>query len=326
MRNIGQGLWTRLKEFPTPIGGLALGIGSLGIILDAQLGAGGVIQFVTAAIAAILLGTLAAKFISMPATLWNDLRHPVVGSVAPTFAMGTMIVSNALAKLIPVAGYALWLLAIALHVAFLVTFLRHRLVELRLHHMVPSWFIPPVGIAVAAVSFAGPHGGILHGIATACLIFAAACYAIMLPLMFFRLIFEDTIPEPSQPTIAILAAPPSLCLAAYLAVADDPNAMPILILYGIAVLMTFTVYVAFARLMFLPFSPGYAAFTFPMAIGATAQFKVADQMTAWGARPSVANEILVVGWIELVLATLIISYVAIRYGMYFLAQERAHKA
>jgi tellurite resistance protein TehA-like permease len=37
--------------------------------------------------------------------------------------------------------------------------------------------------------------------------------------------------------------------------------------------LTAIVYVAFTRLLVLPFSPGYAAYTFPMAIGATALFK-----------------------------------------------------
>lgn len=313
-----QSLWSRLKGFPTPIGGLALGIGSIGILLDSQLNADGLIQTFTALIAAALLGTLAVRFATMPDTLLNDLKHPVVGSVAPTFAMGTMIVSNALVHLLPWAGYTLWLLAIGLHIVFLITFIRHRLVEWKLHQMVPSWFIPPVGIAVAAVSYAGPHSGLLYGVALGCMIFAALFYAVMLPLMFFRLIFEDTIPEGSQPTIAILAAPPSLCLAGYLSVIDTPNALPILILYGIALMMTAVVYAAFVRLLFLPFSPGFAAFTFPMAIGATAQFKVATQVEAWGARPRVVNEILFVGWLEMILATLIISYVALRYAMYFL--------
>ncbi|MCV6598586.1 MAG: TDT family transporter [Mangrovicoccus sp.] len=319
-------LRSRLKAFPTPIGGLALGIGSLGIVLDAQLGAGGTIQYITALIAAGLLGVLALKFVSHPDSLWEDLQHPVVGSVVPTFAMGVMIVSNALAKLALPLGLALWLLAIALHVMFLVTFLRNRFRDWKLHHMVPSWFVPPVGIAVAGVSYAGAHEGFFYGVAQLCVWFAIAGYAILLPLMFYRLIFEDLIPDASKPTIAILAAPASLCLAAYLNVSDDPVSLVILSFYGIALLMTFTVYAAFVKLLSLPFSPGYAAFTFPMAIGATAQFKVAEQMEIWGARDSVLAEIRFIADLELVLATLVIAYVALRYGLYYLRRQEMPEA
>lgn len=317
MSELSQNLWLRLKQFPTPIGGLALGIGSLGIILDARLGANGSVQSFTALIAALLLCTLAVKFLLHPKGLLQDLKHPVVGSVAPTFAMGTMIVSNSFVQHHHAGfGHALWLFAVGVHLLFLTAFLRHRLKAWRLHQMVPSWFIPPVGIAVAAVSYAGPHSGFLFAIAQFCMFFALLLYAVLLPLMFYRLIFEDTIPEAAQPTIAILAAPASLSLAAYLNIAVEPTILVVMTLYGIAILMTFTVYLAFFRLMVLPFSPGYAGFTFPMAIGATAQFKTADQLEAWGARPDVVSHITIVGTIELALATVIISYVAFRYAIY----------
>ena len=52
----------------------------------------------------------------------------------------------------PQAGDELWLLAVGLHIIFLVSFVYHRAKAFELHHMVPSWFVPPVGIIVACVS------------------------------------------------------------------------------------------------------------------------------------------------------------------------------
>ena len=40
--------------------------------------------------------------------------------------------------------------------------------------------------------------------------------------------------------------------------------------------MTLAIYFCFWKLLRLQFSPGYAAFTFPMAIGATALYKVSN--------------------------------------------------
>ena len=56
------------------------------------------------------------------------------------------------------------------------------------------------------------------------------------------------------------------------------------VLLGIAVLMTGIIYLAFIKLLRLPFSPGYAAFTFPLVIGATALFKVGQLLSSSGQR------------------------------------------
>lgn len=89
------------------------------------------------------------------------------------------------------------------------------------------------------------------------------------------------------------------------------------LLFGIAILMTAIIYLAFFKLLRLPFSPGYAAFTFPMVIGATALFKLA----AWMETIGVANKYIVqVQWIaaiELIVATLVVSYVALRYLTFY---------
>ncbi|MCL6416922.1 TDT family transporter [Aestuariirhabdus sp. Z084] len=308
----------QLRNFPTPVAGLALGIASIGIILDAVLIMGGVVQTLTAIIAGLLLSLLSVRFVLHPGTLLNDLKHPVVGSVAPTFAMGLMLVSNAIIQHHhEQIGHALWLAAVILHAGFLVTFVYHRLLQFEWEHMVPSWFVPPVGIVVAAVSYHGESFGLLYTIAELCLYFGLVCYAIMLPLMFYRLIFKENIQPGAQPTIAILAAPASLSIAGYLSLIENPYALVILVLFGIAVLMTFIVYIAFAQLLLLPFTPGYAAFTFPMAIGATALFKTADQLASWNVNPEVIYQVLILAKIELALATLVISYVTLRFVIHF---------
>ncbi len=69
----------------------------------------------------------------------------MVGSVVPTYAMGTMVVSKAVGMLDAGLGEGLWLFAVLLHLAFLATFVWHRAKQFEIHHMVPSWFVPPVG-------------------------------------------------------------------------------------------------------------------------------------------------------------------------------------
>ncbi|MGR2847116.1 TDT family transporter [Vibrio vulnificus] len=296
---------------PTPMAGLALGIASLGWSWENLATLNGYGQWISAAIASGLLVILAIKFLFHRYLLQQDLAHPVVGSVVPTFAMGTMVVSNSLGHFFPVAGDVLWLVAVVLHIVFLVSFLYHRAQNFELHHMVPSWFVPPVGIIVADVSFSGNPA--LAPIAHGALVFGMVAYAVMLPLMIYRFMFTHEVPDAAKPTMAIMAAPASLSLAGYLTVTAQPSPVIIALLFGIAVLMTAIIYLAFVKLLRLPFSPGYAAFTFPMVIGATALFKMANWMQQAGLSSHYVEQVRMLAGVELLVATVVVGYVAVQY-------------
>ncbi|MGF1747593.1 MULTISPECIES: TDT family transporter [Vibrio] len=301
----------KMKSAPTPMAGLALGIASLGWCWENAGDFHHVAQWSSAAVASVLLVILAYKFLFHSHLLVQDLAHPVVGSVVPTFAMATMVVSNSIGQFFPVLGDSIWLAAVALHVVFLASFTYHRSRDFELHHMVPSWFVPPIGIVVADVAFSGTAS--LAPVANAALYFGIAVYAVMLPCMVYRLIFATEIPDAAKPTLAILAAPASLSLAGYLTVVAEPSPVLVAMLFGIAVLMTIVIYLAFIKLLRLPFSPGYAAFTFPLVISATALFKLAAWMINVHVPQSAVDQVLTLANIELIIATAVVSYVAIRY-------------
>lgn len=306
----------KLKAVPTPMAGLALGIASLGWCWENALELHHGAQWTGAVVASILLVILAYKFLFHHHQLREDLAHPVVGSVVPTFAMATMVVSHSVGQFLPKVGDGIWLFAVALHIVFLVSFIYHRSRDFELHHMVPSWFVPPVGIIVADVAFSGNPS--LQWIATGALNFGLAAYAIMLPTMIYRLIFTHEIPDAAKPTLAILAAPASLSLAGYLTVTAEPSPVLIALLFGIAVLMTIIIYFAFVKLLRLPFSPGFAAFTFPMVIGATALYKLVAWMAAHGVSDESIQQVRMLANIELIVATVVVCYVAVRYLMAYL--------
>ncbi len=310
----------RVANAPTPMAGLALGIASLGWCWENSGWFDGRAQALGAIIAAAMLVTLTLKFIAHPGLLKDDLAHPVVGSVVPTFAMATMVVSAAIKG---ETGQTLWLFAVALHLMFLVMFIWHRAKDFELHHMVPSWFVPPVGIIVADVT---TPGGALLPLSHGLLWFGLSCYAVMLPIMLYRLIFGHEIPDAAKPTIAILAAPASLSLAGYLTVVPNPSLLLVDILLGIAVLMTVVIYLAFFRLLRLPFSPGYAAFTFPMVIGATALFKVADLFARWQLPTEAIAQIHMLAVFELAIATIVVGYVSLRYALHFSPKPKRQAA
>ncbi|MBV7315548.1 TDT family transporter [Shewanella sp. NIFS-20-20] len=306
----------KLAALPSPMAGLALGIASLGWCwesmssqLDSQA------QIICAIIAAIMLLLLSIKFMIHPKVLRNELSHPVVGSVIPTYAMAIMVVSKAIGIYSVQFGLALWLAAIAIHLVFLGAFVYYRAIDFNLDHMVPSWFVPPIGIVVAAVTFPGQGFDLL---AQVIVIFGMLCYLLILPIMLYRLIFGAPIADAAKPSIAILAAPASLSLAGYLTITSHPSIAIVSLLVSIALLMTGVIYLAFFHLMKLPFSPAYAAFTFPMVIGATALFKTAAWLATFSLTANLSHTVHTLAVIELFIATAVVGYVALRYILHYL--------
>ena len=147
----------------------------------------------------------------------------------------------------------------------------------------------------------------------------AALLVIQVVLKFLlhpRLIREDLgypVISSVMPTFAILAAPASLSLAGYLTIMSEPNLMLVSVLTPLAIFMTAIVYIAFVRLLRLPFSPGYAAFTFPTVIGATALLKLGSALEAVS-----SGLFFRLGLLELVVATLMVFYVAARYAFFYM--------
>ena len=76
---------------------------------------------------------------------------------------------------------------------------------------------------------------------------------------------------------------------------------------------TIAIYFAFWNLLRLKFSPGYAAFTFPMAIGATALYKLSDLVSHYAGAQQYAYELRLFAHFELAIAAVVICYVFVLY-------------
>ncbi len=325
--NRGDEMFTYLNKkvrgLPTPVAGLALGIASMGWCLENAFPLHGAGQDIGALIAAVLLGVLVMRFLLHPGTLHEDIKHPVAGSIVPTFAMATMVVSKALGNYFPLAGQVLWIGAVIAHLVALVFFVWYRAKDLKMHHMVPSWFVPPVGIIVADVTC---PASAYTDFALVLLAIGMVSYLLMLPLMIYRLIFLSEVPDAAKPTIAIMAAPASLSLAGYLSVVEEPSMLICSVLLGISLLMTLVIYFAFFHLLRLPFTPGYAAFTFPMAIGASALYKMANFVGQNPLAAEYASQLHLMATVQAVIATAIIAYVSIRFIHNYMIPRRITSA
>lgn len=304
------------KLLPTPVAGLALGISSLGALWESVYSFNGYIQTATAIVAAVILFSLLLRFIIHPTTLLNDLSHNIVGSVIPTFAMATMVVSNSLITSSPALSTTIWLAAIVVHLVFLAMFLYHRFQDMQLKHMLPSWFVPPIGLIVAV--FTCPQPEKFESICYAILVFGLVNYAILLPIMLNRLIFGEKVPTGAKPSIALIAAPASVCLVGYLAFVSQPSPIIVAVLLGIALLMTLVTYIALLHLSNLTFTPAFSAFTFPLVVSAKGIFSTGDWFASIGIAEQYITQLHVVALFELWGATAIVTWVSAGYLKVFI--------
>ncbi len=296
---------SKLAQVPTPAAGLALGIASIGKLLSFY----GIEQYLTPIIASILITLVFVKFVCLPKHLWQELAHPVLGSIIPTFAMTAMIISSQLPVGWEYAAQWLWYAAVVLHIVLLISFTLLQLQRFSMQNVVPSWFVPPVGLAVAALTCPGTESTY---VAQSLLNFAITMYFVLLPVMLFRLILLP-LADAAKPTIAILAAPPNLCLAAYLTFVEQPSTLLVLVLISFALLMTALVYMALFVLLRLPFSPAFAGFTFPLVISATAMAKACSYLSELANNDPLIEVLQSVATFEFYIACAVVSYVALRY-------------
>lgn len=324
---LGYALLTQFKNkvmhAPSAMSGLALGIASLGWVWESVIELNNNGQFLGAGLAAILIIFITAKYLLHPELLKADLAHPVAGSVIPTFAMANFVISNSVGLINSFAGDVLWSLAFLLHLLFLTSFLYHRAKKFNFEEMGPSWFVPPVGIIIAEMTFSGNPS--LAWLAHGALIVGMSMYSIMLPIMLYRFFIALKSNYTIKPILAILAAPASLTLIGYLHLVAEPSIPIVKVLFILALAKTLIVYFLFIKLINKPFSPSYAAFTFPMVVGTTALFNMKDWMKSTNqdfAYISIINQLAI---LELLVATTVVGYISIRYFFHFkLTSERAN--
>ncbi|WP_153448443.1 TDT family transporter [Vibrio algicola] len=299
---------TKIKNFPTPVAGLALGISAIGWCWENYAPHLGLIQNTTSAIALLLVCGVMAKFIRHPTKLFEELRHPIVGSVLPTMCMALMAISYDLIHFhqLAITGRVVWYGAVILHLLFFISFTYHRCKGFKLKDMIPSWFIPAIGPILGCL--ANPGADTLW-LANILLVLGVGSYFVLLPLLMYRLTFHERLQAAEVPTFAIMAAPSNLIIIGYLGVATAPMVNMLLMLSGVAILLNVVFYLSLVRLLKQPFSAGFSAYTFPLASGATAMFKMEALLTSH----ELSNGVGVFHYLaifQLYVASLIIAYVA----------------
>ncbi len=253
-----------IKKVPIPLCGVMLGFAALGNLLQSY---GEGIRYLCGIAAAFILVLVLLKLVMFPQMIKEDMKNPIMASVAGTFPMALMLLSTYVKPFIGAAAKYLWFFAIGLHIALIIYFTIKFILKLQMPKVFASYYIVYVGIAVAAVT--APAFEQLN-VGAAAFWFGFATLILLLILVTLRYTKYPEIPEPAQPLICIYAAPTSLCIAGYV-----QSVMPKSKSFLLAMLVLATILYIFALVkavgyLRLQFYPSYAAFTFPFVISAIA--------------------------------------------------------
>ncbi len=253
-----------IKKVPIPLCGVMLGFAALGNLLQSY---GEGIRYLCGIAAAFILVLVLMKLVMFPQMIKEDMKNPIMASVAGTFPMALMLLSTYVKPFIGAVAKYLWFFAIGLHIALIIYFTIKFILKLQMPKVFASYYIVYVGIAVAAVT--APAFEQLN-VGAAAFWFGFATLILLLILVTLRYTKYPEIPEPAQPLICIYAAPTSLCIAGYVQSVMPKSKSFLLAMLVLATLLYIFALVKAVGYLRLQFYPSYAAFTFPFVISAIA--------------------------------------------------------
>ena len=302
-----------IKKVPMPLCGVMLGFAALGNLLQSY---GEVFRNACGIVAAFLLILVILKLIMFPQMVKEDMKNPIMASVAATFPMALMLLSTYVKPFIGQAAIVIWFFAIGLHIALIIYFTIKFMIKLQFPKVFASYFIVYVGIAVAAVT--APAYEQL-GIGTVAFWFGFITLVALLILVTIRYMKYKEIPEPARPLICIYAAPVSLCIAGYVQSVTPKSIGFLLAMFVVAtILYVFSMIKAIGYLK-LKFYPSYAAFTFPFVISAIAAKQTMAYMAKMG-QPLPFLQYFVM--IETIIAVVLVIYTFFRFMGFIFAKNK----
>ena len=293
-----------IKKVPVPLCGVMLGLAALGNLLQSYSEE---IRYVCGIFAAFLLVLVLLKLIMFPQMIKEDMKNPIMASVAGTFPMALMLLSTYVKPFIGKWAYYIWIFAIVLHVILIVYFTVKFIAKLQIPKVFASYFIVYVGIVVASVTAPAYEK---TSIGTAAFWFGFVTLVLLLILVTYRYVKFKEVPDPAKPLICIYAAPTSLCIAGYIQSVTPKSYGFILAMLVVATVIYIFALVKAAGYLKMSFYPSYAAFTFPFVISAIASKQTMACAANMGKPLPFLKYVVLV---ETVIAVILVVYTFVRY-------------
>ncbi len=292
-----------LEIIPLAITGLMLACFAIGNLLGSY---SKIFTHAFSVIGIIMFLLVTLKIISNLKGFIEQVKHPVIASIITTYTMAIMLMSVYLKQFIGSQMIYLWYFSIGLHFIFVINYVFRFILSFNLKKIFPSIFVLLVGIVVASVTAPAFNA---FEVGRVLFYFGLTVYILALPLVFYRLIKHKDIPVAARPTIAIIAAPASLCLAGYLSSFETKESYMVYALLTLALILTSAILIYLPKLLKDGFSPAYSAFTFPFVISAISSKKAFVFLQSKGDFQWFKSIVVV----EEVIALIIVLYVLVKY-------------
>ncbi len=318
-------LMERIERMPIPVVATTVGACTLANVYNGLGYLGNetgfaLIRHITMIFGSVIFLAYLYKFIKYPKAIKNDYGNTIFASLYGVLSMLLMLLSSYYMTWIPAFKYVL-ILAVFLHAFQIVLFLSTKLFKnFDKTFFMPSWFVTLNGIMVSTVvgikALPAP-------MATAVFYWGVFAYTLTIPFMVYRLAkFE--IKAATYHTQAILIAPASLIVASYLnytSLFEITPSLAFVSVYYVAVLLSVLfVIIKLPRFFSVPFTPGFAGLTFPMAIGIVASQKMAGYLGAAG-YATMSNVVRQISGIQIYMTTAIISFVLFNFYYMLVKKE-----
>lgn len=300
---------SRLEKMPVPV--LATTVGAITLANYMQgLGFDWVRHVTTWAAIAVFLAYF-AKMVIFPKTCVEEYNITIPRSLYAGFSMILMAVSGYLLDYTPGFAKALWFTGIAIHACHILYFTYRTVIkDFSWDTFMPSWFVTYNGIMVSTVVGVGMNEPLIGKIIV---YYGIAVYCIIMPFMIYRLATKK-INVNFYHTQAIVLAPCSLCVTSYVNFIENKNMYLLGFLYICVLLSVLFIIIKLPKFFALPFTPGYAGLTFPMAIGTVASAKMAAVLGKMD-YATLSNVVKQITGFQFYLTTMLVGYVVLNFIM-----------
>ena len=305
-------LLKKTENIPAPLLPTMVGAATLSNIY-ATLGYG-LIKHITMWVSTAVLLVYLVKILAFTETCKKEYSNTVPSSLYAGFTMITMILGSYYFQYNNFLGKTLWSVGLGLHAIHIIIFTYRNVVKgVNKDTFIPTWFVTYNGIMVSVVVGSAMKEATISKIVT---IYGIGVLILILPFMLIRL-FKTPLKEGFYHSQAILLAPSSLCVVCYLSTFENPNKYLLYTLYFLVFSTFIFILYKLPRFFSFKFSPGFAALTFPMAIGTLASIKMSGHLINNG-YDIIGNFIKEVSGLQLYVTTAIIAFVVFNFFKLFL--------
>ncbi len=299
----------RLKNIPVPL--LPTMVGAM-TLSNVYAGLGySTIRHITMVAGILVLLLYIVKMIKFFPTVREEYNNTVLASLYAGFTMMMMLIGSYLLDFNAALGKGIWFAGLIIHTCHILLFTYRNVIRKRdIHTFLPSYFVTYNGVMVSIVV-----GGVMNqnGLLTIYTYYGILVYFTILVFLLPRLIKHEIKPN-FMHTLAIVLAPCALSFVSYLNVSANPNPILVYVLYTCVLLSLAFIIIMLPKFFSVPFAPGFAGMTFPMAIGTVASTKMAAYLAGVG-QDGLSSAVVQLSGIQIYLTSMLVGYVLLNFIM-----------